>query len=52
MQICPTFPPNIGGVGNYAIILFVNLKTKKIRSKILICDHLDNRYNIKNLFEK
>ena len=29
MQICPTFPPNIGGVGNYAKILSDHLKKKK-----------------------
>ena len=52
MQICPTFPPNIGGVGNYAKILSDHLKKKKIRSKILISDHLDNKNNKKNLFGK
>ena len=52
MQICPTFPPNIGGVGNYAKILSDHLKKKKIKSKILISDHLDNKNNKKNLFGK
>ena len=52
VQISPTFPPNIGGVGNYTKLLADFLKTKGINSKILISDHLDNKNKKLNLFGK
>ncbi len=52
IQICPTYPPNIGGVGNYANILSNYLKKKKINSKILISDYLENKNKKITLFGK
>ena len=52
VQISPTFPPNIGGVGNYTKLLADFLKRKGINSKILISDHLDNENKKQNLFGK
>ena len=52
IQICPTFPPNIGGVGNYTKLLADFLKKKNINSKILISDHLDDKNKKQTLFGK
>ena len=52
IQICPTFPPNTGGVGNYTKLLADFLKKKKINSKILVSDHLDNRNKKQSSFGK
>ncbi len=52
IQICPTFPPNIGGVGNYAKILRDYFKKKKINSKILVSDYLKNKNEKQILFGK
>ncbi len=52
MQICPTFPPNIGGVGNYTKILSDYLKKRGIKSKILISDYLENKNRKQILFGK
>ena len=52
IQICPTFPPNTGGVGNYTKLLADFLKKKKINSKILVSDHLDNKNKKQTLFGK
>jgi len=52
IQICPTFPPNIGGVGNYTKLLADFLKNKNINSKILVSDHLDNKNKKQTLFGK
>ena len=52
IQICPTFPPNIGGVGNYAKLLAGVLKKNGIKSKFLIPDYLDNKNNNQTLFGK
>ena len=49
IQICPTYPPNIGGVGNYAKILSDYLTKKGINSKILISDYSGQK-NINNLY--
>ena len=52
VQISPTYPPNIGGVGNYAKLLADFLKKKSINSKILVSDHLDNKNKKQRLFGK
>lgn len=52
IQICPTFPPNIGGVGNYAKVLSDHLRKNGIESKILISDYSDSQNKKKNLFGK
>ena len=52
IQICPTFPPNIGGVGNYAKLLAGVLKKHGIKSKFLIPDYLDNKNKNQTLFGK
>ena len=50
IQICPTYPPNIGGVGNYAKILSDYLTKKGINSKILISDYSGQKNNKQSLF--
>ena len=45
IQICPTFPPNIGGVGSYAKILGDSLRKKGIKS-----DYFVSQIQKKNLF--
>lgn len=45
IQICPTFPPNIGGVGSYAKILGDSLRKKHIKSDYFVA-HISK----KNLF--
>ena len=52
IQISPTIPPNIGGVGNYAKLLADFLKKKGISSKILVSDHLENKNKINSQFGK
>ena len=52
IQICPTYPPNIGGVGNYTKLLADFLKKKNINSKILVSDHLDSKNKKQTLFGK
>ena len=52
VQISPTFPPNIGGIGNYTKLLADFLEKKGIKSKILVSDHLDNKNKKQTLFGK
>ena len=52
IQICPTFPPDIGGVGSYAKILSDYLKKKRIKSLILISDYLNVKNKKQRLFGK
>ena len=52
VQISPTFPPNIGGIGNYTKLLADFLKRKGINSKILISNHSDNKNKKQKLFGK
>ena len=40
IQISPTYPPNMGGIGHYAVLLASSLIAKGIKSKFLISDHL------------
>jgi hypothetical protein len=48
IQICPTYPPNISGVGDYTKLLANFLKKKNINSKILVSDYLNNK-NVKQI---
>ena len=50
IQISPTYPPNMGGIGHYAVLLASSLIAKGIKSKFLISDHLIQRANNQNLF--
>tara|TARA_B100000902_G_C27290493_1_gene906846 strand:- start:622 stop:1683 length:1062 start_codon:yes stop_codon:yes gene_type:complete len=52
IQISPTYPPNLGGVGNYAKILSDYLSIEGIKSQILISDYLGKRNNKQILFGK
>ena len=50
IQISPTYPPNTGGVGYYAVSLAKCLIAKGIKSKFLMPDHSEQRANNQELF--
>ena len=53
VQISPTYPPNIGGVGHYAKLLADFLIKKKIKSKFFVSDFSNDSKNKKiKLFGK
>ena len=52
IQISPTYPPDIGGIGIYTKLLSKHLKTKGIKSKILISYYLGQKNNNQILFGK
>ncbi len=52
IQISPTYPPDIGGVGNYTKILSECLLIKGIKSQILISDYLGKKNKKQILFGK
>jgi hypothetical protein len=53
VQISPTYPPNIGGVGHYAKLLADFLIKKKIKSKFFVSDFSNDGKNKKiKLFGK
>ena len=52
IQISPTYPPNIGGIGSYTKILSDYLSIKGIKSQILVPDYLGKKNNNQILFGK
>jgi glycogen synthase len=53
IQITPTYPPNIGGVGHYAELLANHLIKKGVKSKFFVTDFSDfNKNNKIELFGK
>lgn len=52
IQISPTFPPNIGGVGHYADLLGRYLVTKGIKSEFFISDFSGHDTSSQKLFGK
>jgi hypothetical protein len=52
IQISPTFPPNIGGVGHYADLLGRYLITKGVKSEFFISDFSGYNLSSQKLFGK
>jgi hypothetical protein len=50
IQISPTYPPSLGGVGDYADLLDTHLLKKGIKSKFLISNFNDHNVNERQSF--